>query len=748
MTTIDTGRTTPDPASLPLRRGLLIACLLSILFLASTAYTTVVTLVDRVDSTDVMKAVSDDIWSARIAGQMAYFLLAQVFLHLVLGALAWACARATVTLWPDVRQKFIRIIVGWFSALAGASLAYNALWYPRTFFGAHYHDATVARLGPLHVGQWIYGTIAIAAALILLAAGLKAFRQMHSARRRRWSVAAVTVFALGCAGALIDRYDIFSRMHPTGQPNVILLGIDSLRLDELDRFGGKTRNLPHVDEFLEDAALVRDASTPMPRTFGSWVSILSGRSPAVTGARNNLTPRDEVVPNPTIADVLRQHGYQTIYSTDEVRFANIDESYGFDKVITPPIGASDFIIGTYNELPLASVVINTRLGQLLFPFSYGNRGAATMFEPATYLGRLDREVRFDRPTFLVIHLTAGHWPYYTAETPFGMSVKKHPDDRPMYRIGLKTVDAMFGQVVSMLRRKGALDNAIVIALSDHGEALALPNDSFMKNGAFVKGLGSPIKVLDIGHGQSVLSPTQYKILLGFRSFGKAGDFASRGRDLPQLTTAEDLAPTLLDLLGIDATPLQSRGESLAPVLRSQGEPAPTAGPERIRFTETDLSVIPAPDGTIDEVTTAKAVASFFGIDPSSTRIFIRHNMLPLARAYKERAAFTSRHLLAALPAGPDAHQYVYFDVATGSGELLLARPGPELEDGQRLWDALTEHFAGELMTPRRIRVEDWPVIATQWRKYFSNPHTSTLQQSPPVTGATEQPAGPVGNAAR
>ena len=129
---------------------------------------------------------------------------------------------------------------------------------------------------------------------------------------------------------------------------------------------------------------------------------------------------------------------------------------------------------------------------------------------------------------------------------------------------------MFGQVVSMLRRKGALDNAIVVTLSDHGEALALPNDSFMKNGAFVKGLGSPLKVLDIGHGQSVLSPTQYKILLGFRSFAKAGGFASQARDLPQLATTEDIAPTLLDLLGIDAAPLQSSGQSLAPVLRVKG----------------------------------------------------------------------------------------------------------------------------------------------------------------------------------
>ena len=33
---------------------------------------------------------------------------------------------------------------------------------------------------------------------------------------------------------------------------------------------------------------------------------------------------------------------------------------------------------------------------------------------------------------------------------------------------------MFGAVVAMLERKGALDNAIVVVLSDHGEALALP----------------------------------------------------------------------------------------------------------------------------------------------------------------------------------------------------------------------------------------------------------------------------------
>ena len=74
----------------------------------------------------------------------------------------------------------------------------------------------------------------------------------------------------------------------------------------------------------------------------------------------------------------------------------------------------------------------------------------------------------------------------------------------------------------------------------------------------------------------------------------------------------------------------------------------------------------------------------------------------------------------AMPAGPDAHQYVYFDVATGNGKLLLARPGPELPDGQRLWDAMAMHFAGELRPPTRTTMNDWPAIGEAWRDYFIN----------------------------
>ena len=126
---------------------------------------------------------------------------------------------------------------------------------------------------------------------------------------------------------------------------------------------------------------------------------------------------------------------------------------------------------------------------------------------------------FDKPTLFISHLTAAHWPYYTADTPFGVSTPVSDEDRPLYRIGLQTADRMFGELVAMLEAKGALQNALVIVLSDHGEALGLPSDSFFDETFRVEGLKAPLKMEVTGHGQSVLSKSQYQVLLGFRTFG-------------------------------------------------------------------------------------------------------------------------------------------------------------------------------------------------------------------------------------
>ena len=366
---------------------------------------------------------------------------------------------------------------------------------------------------------------------------------------------------------------------------------------------------------------------------------------------------------------------------------------------------------------------------MLFPFSFGNRGAAVMFEPKTYLARLKRELSFDKPTFLVVHLTAAHWPYYTAETPFGVSEQQTPEDRPVYRIGLRTADAMFDQVVSVLRSKGAFENAIVVVLSDHGEALILPNDAVVKNGAFVKGLGSTPQGVrrrarpERAFTDAVQDPAGLQVLWR-RWVSQCGTgFAGPGDGRRHLAHAARSAE-------YPGQSSQFAGPVAGALVAGRRHSRSGARVRGIRFTETDLAVIPDVRGEVDEVETAKANSKFFVIDPVTTRMHIRHRMLPLVRAFKERAAFTTTHLLGAMPAGPNAHQYVYFDLATGNGELLLARPGPELPEGQRLWDALHEHFAGELKPPTRTTIDQWPTIAAEWRDFFIDkkvPPAATIQ---------------------
>lgn len=705
------------PARDRLKRGAVIAVALWIFFLVATAYTSATSLLDRIASTDVMRAASGGAWSGKIAEEMVFFVIIQILLHVAFAGLTWLLACATAVVLPTARAKFGRIVVGWFCVLAGIAIVYNALWYPRTLIGAYYHDSVATPVGPWPIGQFVYYAGFGLCLLVLGRAALLLYLRSGRAARRRslWVASAAALLASISLLWPADRSGV-AAASTAGRPNIIILGIDSLRLEQLRRFGGSGVT-PNLDRFLAKADLFSDATTPAARTFSSWVAILSGRSPTVTGARFNLAERSTVNANPTIGDVLRKAGYRTIYSTDEVRFANFDETYGFDQVVTPRIGASDFIIGTYNELPLPSMVVNTRLGKWLFPFSYANRGAATMFEPETFVERLDREVSFDGPTLFISHLTAAHWPYYTAGTPFGVSTPADEEDRPLYRIGLQTADRMFGELVDVLEKKGALRNALVIVLSDHGEALGLHSDSFFDDTFLVEGMKAPIKMEINGHGQSVLSKSQYQVLLGFRTFGSELVFGSDGRDFRYPVTVEDISPTILDFMGIGGDPLHANGQSLLPLLES-GHDGFDADPDPVRYTETDLKVLPSPGGGVDEAGTARQNSRFFVVDPKTTRLHIRTYYAPLALAFKERAAFTRDQLLAAIPAGPYAHQFLYIDFPKHHGRLLLERPLDDDPTAQRLWDAMQDHYKGELRKPVAVTREDWPRIDQEWENFL------------------------------
>jgi hypothetical protein len=220
-----------------------------------------------------------------------------------------------------------------------------------------------------------------------------------------------------------------------------------------------------------------------------------------------------------------------------------------------------------------------------------------------------------------------------------------------------------------------------------------------------------------GHGQSVLSKSQYQVLLGFRAFGSSETIGVSGRKFRYPVTVEDISPTILGFLGIGGNPLSATGQSLLPMLES-GRDATVAELERIRFTETDLRVLPRPDGGVDEAATAQQNSAFFEVDNETGRLQMRPEFAPLALAYKERAAFTRDQLLAAMPAGPYAHQYIFLDFPENHGRLLMARPGDDEPVAQRLWDAMAVHYKGELRQPVATTPKDWERIAREWASFL------------------------------
>jgi hypothetical protein len=410
---------------------------------------------------------------------------------------------------------------------------------------------------------------------------------------------------------------------------------------------------------------------------------------------------------------LSARGYTTYYATDEVRFSNIDRSYGFDQVITPPIGAADFLIGRTADLPLSNVVANSPLGAVLLDYLHGNRAVATLYRPETFLSRVRNEFSPRGPVFLAIHLTSAHWPYYHADTPLPSADQGSTGVADVYLESLRTADVMVGDVMRSLQSKGVLDHAIVVILSDHGEALMGPGDALVSEtlDGRVKGLREPARVLNWGHGQSVLSPVQFQVLLAFRGFGPAAAKLTGGRDIPYPASLEDVLPTVLDLLDQPVPTID--GESLAPWLADNGR-VPLEARSRIRFTETDIRVAPSADGTIDEDQVAAEAAQLFEVDPNTGWLHLRPAVLPTLMHFKERAALDDRHLLAAMPVAPGRHQYLLLDRISGEGTVLAGRPDETETRFVRLWDALQAHFPGELHPPIIVGEGEQPLLDAQW----------------------------------
>ena len=328
------------------------------------------------------------------------------------------------------------------------------------------------------------------------------------------------------------------------QPNILLIGVDSLRADHLSCYGYPRHTSPHIDRFAKGGTLFENtysAHIPTTSGYGSMLTGLDVISTQVVALRHKGPMRPEVK---TLAEMLREADYNTTC----VGFGGNPSSRGFDKYLEYPGW------GSWNE---------------------GRSPKAQNLNNVT-IPEMDRLASKKKPFFLFLRHMDPHAPYLPPE-PFErmfyhgnecdpnnhsmdpvMAFKPFKDffaswmppgitDKDyviaQYDGEVAYLDSCLMTIFTTLERQGILDETIVVLNSDHGETLYDHDCYFDHHGMYEPTLHVPTILRYPG-----------KVPAGLRLRG--------------YNRLQDLVPTLMDLAEIDPK-ITFDGKSLVPMMKGE-----------------------------------------------------------------------------------------------------------------------------------------------------------------------------------
>ena len=358
--------------------------------------------------------------------------------------------------------------------------------------------------------------------------GGAAVRPPSLARRAscaRWLVAgAAAILVAVAAGYSLYRPSVASA---TGTPlgalphgvnlsnvNVLFITLDTTRADKLGCYGDAQQATPHLDRLAAEGVLFERAISPVPLTLPAHSTIFTGTIPPTHGVRDNggyvLDPRHE-----TLATVLgRRGGWATgAFVGAYVLDGKWGLDQGFDKYY------DNFDLSKFKSFSLADV---------------SRRGSEVVDAALPWLEQHAGE-RF----FAWLHFYDPHTPYDAPE-PFKTGFAERP-----YLGEIAYMDDQIGRVFRWLQGRGLWDRTIIVAMGDHGESLNEHREGT--------------------HGLFIYDATLRVPLLVRTPFA-----GLKPRRVSSVVRAEDVMPTLLDLLKVPA-PAAVQGRSLVPLMAGRAE---------------------------------------------------------------------------------------------------------------------------------------------------------------------------------
>ncbi len=349
---------------------------------------------------------------------------------------------------------------------------------------------------------------------------------------------------------------------PEGQPrpNVVFILVDALRADRLGVYGNRARLTPTMDSLAATGVVFDHCESAAPWTLPSVATIFTSYYPGVHKAKSyqtvqkmedGLSARQSVLSDDfqTLAEALHEAGYETA---------------GFcgNKFIRAPYGFAqgfDHFDTTFAENTVAGAKIN-----------------------AAAIKWIDSRPEPHKPMFLYLHYMDVHGPYDAAPKFLDPLVKRVEEmkDKHMltpaelhrmnaylrkppaktsdpqrynrlkayreywearYDAGVAEADFYLGQMFGALKKRGLLDNTLIVLLADHGEALC-------EHGLWE-------------HGYSLYQTDLHvPLVLHWKGVLPAGMHVRR------LCSLIDVMPTLLEQLRIQPGDPQIQGHSLVPYI--------------------------------------------------------------------------------------------------------------------------------------------------------------------------------------
>ena len=616
---------------------------------------------------------------------IAFYLFAQLLVHFGYCVVIWLMSSAIAHLFKlSYKHHLIVSMIIWTCGIITA-LAANQYLYPNSKFT----ELSLLFL-PDAIEKIVFPIASLLMAICLILA-------IKGSKIVKWLSILLTIFI--CASYLANHINITSNPATSSKPNIILVGVDSLRPDYLSYFGGE-QSTPFFDTFLEQATSFSDAVTPLARTFPSWVSILSGSYPRELNVRTNLVTVNQSQLSTLLPSLLRKEGYDTLFATDETRFNNIDHTYGFDHTVTPPMGLNDFILGSFNDFPLSNLLLNTSVGEWLFPHSYANRPVFFSYNPNTFLQLIHPylQEKRSRPLFLAIHFCLPHYPYLWS----GLSGRNY-EPLARYQQSILRVDQQLSDFFSELKQAHLLDHAIVVLLSDHGEALELRGDRITEADLFQDvSKRNPVPVFypqsldkasinqSVGHGTDVLGLTQYHTLLAFKLYGMG---EQRKGIVPGVVSLTDIKQTVLDLINYPTASLNPSSISLAPIIN--GNVAQYRHHEHL-FIESDFS----PEAIRTVYPEARKVVlegiELFQINPKTTRLTVKDEMVQKIIKSKQYADISGEWMLAIYPQSNHTRMPILINLVNGKWTNDLQSSFAKQSPAANMLAALQAFYGNEL----------------------------------------------------